>query len=98
MTMRMGSFRLAFAAGLVACGIAGFAGPAVAADLEAAAKAFNESYNRPRPAAVLEGWQGGDSAIEEPGAERILDAAAWSALWGRHAPAQPAPQLDFSKV
>jgi hypothetical protein len=98
MTMRTGRLSLAFAAGLVACGMAGFASPGAAADLEAALKAFNESYNRPRLAAVLEGWQGDDTAIEQPGAERIVDADAWSALWARHSPVRPAPQLDFSKV
>jgi hypothetical protein len=81
------------------CGIGAFVTAAAAVDLNVAAKTFSDSYVHFRsPAAVIEGWQGGDSAVEKADGERIVDADKWSALWARHWPGQQAPRLDFSKV
>jgi hypothetical protein len=80
------------------CGIGAFVTAAAAVDLNVAAKAFSDSYVHFRSPAVIEGWQGSDSAIEKSDAERIVDADTWSAVWIRHSPGQQAPRLDFSKV
>jgi hypothetical protein len=95
---RTGAAKRSLALGLAACSIGAFVTAAAAVNLDAAAKAFSESYvDLPSPA-VIEGWQGSDSAVGKAGAERIVDADTWSALWTQHSPGQQAPRLDFPKV
>ena len=80
------------------CGIGAFVTAAAAVDLNVAAKAFSDSYVHFRSPAVIEGWQGSDSAVDKSDGERIVGADTWSALWIRHSPDQQAPRLDFPKV
>lgn len=72
--------------------------PAVAFDVEAAAKSFAAvKLRNPAPGAVLRGWEGPDSAIRTRRVERISDPALWNELWPSHAPGTTAPAVDFDK-
>jgi hypothetical protein len=95
---RTGAAKCSLALGLAACGVGAFVAATAAVNLDAAAKVFSETYVHLRSPAVIAGWQGSDSAVEKAGAERIVDADTWSALWTRHSPGQQAQRLDFSKV
>jgi hypothetical protein len=86
--------------------------PALAADLTAAADAFADDLAKmkdlpkmkdlakglevPGAALVLGGWRGNDSKIAEYAVERVTGAAAWGAVWARHAPGETPPPVDFS--
>jgi hypothetical protein len=71
--------------------------PATAYDLAAAARVFAAAQEKlPKSAPVLGGWCGNDSKVAAFSIERIMDRAAWSAAWARHAPGENAPKVDFS--
>jgi hypothetical protein len=86
--------------------------PAFATDLTAAADAFADDLAKvkdlakdlakaqgleaPGAASVLGGWRGNDSKVAKYAIERVTDAAAWGALWARHAPGEMPPPVDFS--
>jgi hypothetical protein len=73
--------------------------PAAAYDLSKAAATFKESYtSEPTSLRVLGGWQGKDSQVSEFSLERVSDAAAWAALWKRHAPDVAPPPVDFGQA
>jgi hypothetical protein len=74
-----------------------WSGPSCAADANAAAAAFRQSYVEPTIVPVLGGWAGDDSAVTAPSVERIIDADAWTALWRRHSPLDQPPTIDFAK-
>lgn len=86
--------RLWFAAALLLA----WHGAAVAADAAAAANEFKESYVEPKIVTVLGGWAGSDSAVTAKDLDRIMDQAAWVALWHRHAPSRTPPAVDFAKT
>jgi hypothetical protein len=72
--------------------------PAVAYDVDAAAKSFGAAkLQSPVPAAVLRGWEGSDSAVRARRVERIVDLASWNELWRSHAPGTAVPVVDFDK-
>ena len=65
-------------------------------DLEASAKEFEQSVQRP-PVFItpLRGWAGYDSAIATSQHERVVDADHWRRLWVSHAPGTTPPDIDF---
>jgi hypothetical protein len=65
-------------------------------DLEASAKAFEQSIERPpKPITPLRGWAGYDSAIASSQHERVVDADHWHRLWTSNAPGTTPPDIDF---
>jgi hypothetical protein len=70
-----------------------------ATDREGAAKALAGDLKKLSATdAVLGGWRGNDSKVDEFAVERVMDGAAWRALWARHAPGETAPYVDFEKA
>ena len=65
-------------------------------DLEASAKEFEQSIQKP-PVFItpLRGWAGFNSAIASPQHERVVDADRWRQLWASHAPGTTPPDIDF---
>lgn len=75
------------------------AGRARAYDPAEAAREFKSEFEGEPPAVPVQGgWQGQDSRVVQEDIERVLDAAGWKALWQRHAPGTPAPEVDFKKA
>jgi hypothetical protein len=86
----MRALHFAFAMVLMSCN------SALAFDLDASAKTFQESIQKP-PVFVtpLRGWAGYDSAIASLRHERVVDADHWRTLWASHAPGTTPPDIDF---